>query len=190
MKFGRGYAVAAAVVGAGLALFAASRAWKHGDAPMVGLPARARTGGDLVPWLPALALAGLAGAGAVLAAHGLVRRTVGGLLALFGIVIAGAGVYGLTAGGSVPWAPAVTVVGGLLVGAAGVLTVIYGGTWPGMAARYQRSRAEAEVQQAAPAEETGDTDDAGGRHGAAPAPGTPASVAMWDALDRGEDPTQ
>jgi Tryptophan-associated transmembrane protein (Trp_oprn_chp) len=182
MKIGRGYAVSAAVIGAGLALFAASRIWRYGGTGPVGIPGREQTGGHLVPWLPALALAGLAGAGAVFAVHGLLRRTVGALLVLFGIAIAGGGVYGLIAGVSARWAPAATFAGGALLAVAGTLTVLHGGSWPAMSSRYQRDAAEPEVMPAA--------DDPGDRPNPIPPPGSRASMAMWDALDRGEDPTR
>src|SRR5690606_8421929 len=60
------------VAGAGLAAFAATRTWSvetTARGPLPGLRA-AHTGGELLPWLPALALAGLAGAGALLATRG------------------------------------------------------------------------------------------------------------------------
>jgi hypothetical protein len=154
---GRGYAATAAVTGAGLALFAASRVWS--DQPVRGTGAR--TGGDLLPWLPALGLAALAGAGALLATHGVARLLVGGLLALCGLGLAGGGATGVVADATSAWWPALAAVGGLLVLDAGVLTLRGGRSWPALGARYQRDPAGA---------------------------GTEAS--MWDALDRGEDPTR
>jgi Tryptophan-associated transmembrane protein (Trp_oprn_chp) len=77
------------------------------------------------------------------------------------LVLAGAGI----AAGAVTaepggW-PVLAVVGGLVVAAAGVLTAGYGGRWPAMGARYERAR-------------TG---------------GAPSAGSLWEALDRGEDPT-
>ncbi|GAB3984469.1 hypothetical protein GCM10027615_72100 [Plantactinospora veratri] len=126
------YAVLFCLVGAGLAVFAATRTWSveltARPAPLP--PGRVtRTGGDLLPWLPALALVGLAAAGAVLGTRGIGRRLVGGVLALLGIgVAAGAGYAGFGAGGelSAGW-PLLCALGGLLAGAAGGLTAVRGG---------------------------------------------------------------
>jgi uncharacterized membrane protein (TIGR02234 family) len=74
-----------------------------------------------------------------------------------------------------PWLAA---LGGVLVVAAGVLTVLRGAAWPGMSARYD-----------APA---GKRSAAGPRRAAAAASapaGQPTPADLWKALDRGEDPT-
>jgi hypothetical protein len=158
-----GYAVVACLAGAGLALFAATRTWVvEIDARPTPLPPirTARTGGELIGWLPALAIVGVAGAGALLATRAAARRAVGVLLLLVGIGIAGAVVYagvehdGLTA----PW-PVLCTLGGLVVAGAGVAAGTRGQRWPAMGARYERSAAR------------------------------PAETSAWDALDRGEDPT-
>ncbi|NJC69842.1 Trp biosynthesis-associated membrane protein [Planosporangium thailandense] len=162
-------AVLGCAAGAGLVLMAAGRTWGHvtvvRPAPLPPLH-QARTGAALLPWLSPLALATLAGAGALLATRGLVRAAVGVLLVLSGLgLVAGAGTR-LSSGASPGW-PLVVVVGGLLVAAAGVVTVARGRTWPGMGARYDRP-----------------TRGSGGA-------GTPRTEAqLWDALDRGEDPTR
>ncbi|MFY1686774.1 Trp biosynthesis-associated membrane protein [Plantactinospora sp. WMMB782] len=173
------YAVLLCLLGAGLAVLAATRTWSvELTARPVPLPPdrAARTGGDLLPWLPALALVGLAGAGALLGTRGIGRRLVGGLLALLGAgVAAGAGYAVLGTGGEVSagW-PLLCALGGLLVGAAGVLTALRGAGWPVMGARYDRAR---------PA--------GAGREATAPDGRVDArrTTAAWDALDRGEDPT-
>jgi len=92
-----GYALLAGAVGAGLALLALRARW----AQAVFTPQKPLTtevisvsGTDLVPLAEALALAALAGLIAVIATRGVVRRSVGALLALFG---AGAGAAVLTA---------------------------------------------------------------------------------------------
>ncbi|MEU4678132.1 Trp biosynthesis-associated membrane protein [Micromonospora sp. NPDC023737] len=172
------YAVLLSLAGAGLALWAATRTWsvELTVRPSPLPPERVtRTGTALLPWLPALAVVGLAGGGAVLATRGRVRQLLGGLLALLGLAVAIGGGYGLVAGfeGAVSrqW-PALCLVGGLLAGAGGLLTALRGRAWPAMGARYER-----------PAR--------GG-----PAPSGPAgpvtgrrTTEAWDALDRGEDPT-
>jgi len=160
----RGFAATAAVVGAGLALLAASRAWAHlpGRPQPAGLGTATETlsGGEQYPWVPALALAALAGGGALLATRGVLRTAVGGLLLLCGAGIVGGAAYAV-AQEAEPFWPIVAALGGLAVFDAGWLTVRKGRTWSAMGARYERSAAR--------------DDD-------------PAS--MWDELDQGRDPTQ
>jgi hypothetical protein len=156
------YAVVACLAGAGLALFAATRTWvvevavRPGPLPPIRT---ARTGGDLVGWLPALALVGLAGAGALLATRAAARRAVGVLLVLTGLGIA-AGAVTAAAGhdAQATW-PVLCVVGGVVAAAVGLTATVRGGRWPAMGARYERPEAR------------------------------PAARSVWDALDRGEDPT-
>ncbi|MBY8872726.1 Trp biosynthesis-associated membrane protein [Micromonospora sp. PLK6-60] len=172
------YAVLFCLAGAGLALWAATRTWAVELAERPPLPPvrTARTGGALLPWLPALAVVGLAGGGAVLATRGAVRRALGVLLALLGLAVAAGGGYGLVAafGGEVSrqW-PALCLVGGVLAAAGGGLTAVRGRGWPAMGARYER-----------PARD--------GDGGPVPAEGRVTgrrTTEAWDALDRGEDPT-
>ncbi|MGR6321068.1 Trp biosynthesis-associated membrane protein [Micromonospora soli] len=170
------YAVLLCLAGAGLALWAVTRTWSveltaRGSLP----PARhARTGVDLLPWVSALALVGLAGGGAVLATRGRVRRLLGGLLALVGLAVAAGGGYGLTGsfegGVSRQW-PALVLAGGLVAAVGGALTAVRGAGWPAMGARYERpARSAAPPGADRPAVERGTRD-------------------AWEALDRGEDPT-
>jgi uncharacterized membrane protein (TIGR02234 family) len=79
-----------------------------------------------------------------------------------GFGVAGGAVAHLAAG----W-PLATVLGGLLVAAAGGLTLARGRDWPGMGARYDRPSGSARPGSARPETE----------------------AALWDALDRGDDPT-
>jgi hypothetical protein len=160
-------ALAAAVV-----LLAATRGWQevilHQVAP---LPPRTthRTGTDLAPWLPALGAVALAGAGALFATRGVARAVVGVLLALSGAGTAVAALVTLDDRVTVVW-PLLCTVAAAVITAAGVVTVRFGRSWPGMGARYDRPAP-------APAGATG-------------TPTRPASQAeLWDALDRGEDPT-
>ncbi|WFE48740.1 Trp biosynthesis-associated membrane protein [Verrucosispora sp. WMMD1129] len=169
------YAVLLCLAGAGLALWAATRTWADGAVdrtePMLRV-AEGRTGGQLLPWLPALALVGLAGGGAVLATRGRLRRVLGGLLTLLGLALAAGGGYGLLGdlGDPVTWQwPALTLLGGILAAVGGALTMLRGHRWPAMGARYERR-----------------TTRPTGTGGAIGGAGT---VEAWEALDRGEDPT-
>ena len=128
----------------------------------------------------ALALVGLAGAVAVVAARGWLRRAVGLLLLVAGLAVAVDAaafdaVSALATGGQVPtrvgttaW-PAVTGAAGVVLATAGLLTAWRGPGWSTLSARYEPPAPAAPERPAAPA-------DAGERD-------------LWEALDRGEDPT-
>ncbi len=155
----------ACLAGAGLALWASSRTWvvdelfRPAPLPPQGDP---RSGGDLAPPLPALALVALASAGGLLATRSWARLVVGVVMGLAGI---GVGVAAVRAGGvhgvNAVW-PTLCVIGAVLVVAAAVITVLQGRHWPAMGARYERVTTVASTDSA---------------------PG------MWDAIDRGQDPT-
>jgi Tryptophan-associated transmembrane protein (Trp_oprn_chp) len=100
----------------------------------------------------ALALVAGAGMAGVLAARGAMRRVVGGLLVLAGVL---AVILGLQ-GGSVA-----AVAGGTCTLAGGAWAAWRGPGWSRMSSRYERAA---------------DADD--------------SPHALWDALDRGEDPTR
>ncbi|MEU8249052.1 Trp biosynthesis-associated membrane protein [Nonomuraea sp. NPDC048916] len=178
--------VALTALGCVLVLFAASRAWVT-DVRVVGAPAGGGdvvtpTGGDLGPVLTPVALAGLAGVVAALAAKGAGRAVIGVLIAVCGLA-AGLGTW-LAAGsaaplswlrehnvlhgtGSLEWDPVVlwpvvSGAGAALMVAGGVVAVLRGRGWAGMSDRYERAGERAPV-----------ADDR----------------ALWDALDRGDDPT-
>ncbi|MFF3854880.1 Trp biosynthesis-associated membrane protein [Micromonospora sp. NPDC002575] len=175
------YAVLLCLAGAGLALWASTRTWavELAARPAPLPPVRAaRTGAGLLPWLPALAVVGLAGGGAVLATRGVARRLVGVLLLALGAAVAVGGGYGLVAAfaGTVSrqW-PAFCLVGGLIAALGGGLVASRGAGWPAMGARYERPARRGTGP--APAEAA-----------AGPVTGRRATEA-WDALDRGEDPT-
>jgi len=132
--------VLACVTGAGLAFVGAGRTWESGYTHNVApLPPSSfdQTGGDLVPGLAALALVGLAGAGALLATRGWGRRVVGVLVLLVGVALIALSL-GRAFDASTAW-PALTAAGGLLVVLAGLAAAAAGHRWPGMGARYERS---------------------------------------------------
>ncbi|WP_027659170.1 Trp biosynthesis-associated membrane protein [Salinispora fenicalii] len=166
------YAVLLGVAGAGLSMWAVTRVWVVELAPRPAPlpPVRdTRTGAQLLPWLPALALVTLAGWGAVLATRGRVRRLLGGVLTGLAVAVAAGGGYGLLTGFtgvvSRQW-PLLCLLGGGCAAAAGVLTAARGDRWSVMGARYERSA----------------------RVGTGPPSGRSTRDA-WDALDRGADPT-
>jgi hypothetical protein len=157
--------VAACVLAAALALLAASRPWLESvsarPAPLPPLRLT-RSGAAIVPALPALALVALASAGGVLATRGLARRLVGVLMAGAGLGVAA---VALGAAGGGVWR-AGCVVAGAVVAAAGVVTALRAGRWPAMGARFEAVRRPVTTAPDAP-------------------PGE-----LWDALDRGTDPTK
>lgn len=203
------YAVLLCLAGAGLAVFAATRTWA---AEVIARPAPlppirlTRTGSDLLPWLPALALVGLAGAGAVLATRGLARRIVGGLVLLVGAAIAfgaGSGLLDPAATGVDPatggdlvtdstgpvW-PLLCGIGGLALAAGGTWTLARGQRWPAMGARYERGADPAGPDPTTAGAVDRRTDGGGPPpSGTAPQSGGRDLIESWDALDRGEDPT-
>ncbi len=158
-------AVVGCAAGAGLALWAVSRTWvithtvRAAPQPPLVTP---QSGGALTPLLPALALVALACAGGLLATRSVARVIVAGVMALAGL---GLGIEAVrtaadTAQVRVGWS-VLTVVGAVLVVAAAGLTLRRGRSWPALGARYDR-------------------------------PGEPrdgSAVGMWDAIDRGIDPT-
>jgi uncharacterized membrane protein (TIGR02234 family) len=181
-------AVVLAAAGATLALVAAGRPWAH--AAVVEGPLRftvSPSGRAVAPPLAALAIAGLAGSVAVLAARRFGRLLTGAVLLLAGTGMAVSSLYAAAtletavrpeAGRAVgqreaapssvdatAW-PALAALGGLLTAGSGALTLVRGRRWPGMSERYEPS---------SPAR----------------GPGEPARGpgGMWDALDRGDDPT-
>ena len=188
MTHRREIAVAALLgaAGAGLVAGVAGRTWatvvERAGAGLEPL-SQHLTGRSLSGVVAALGWAGLAGIAALLATRGWVRVAVGVLLTGFGAIVAVvsptvvrrahvisaardrsnlarlAGDVSVHVGGW--WIP--SVAGGVLLAAAGLLTVVRGRRWPGMSARYDRPGA------------------------VRPAGDDPAS--LWKALDRGDDPT-
>lgn len=157
---------------AGLVLFAATRTWlvEQTSRPAPLPPLRqARTGVDVAPWAQPLALVGCAGAVALTATRGGVRTVLGVLLAGCGLGVAAASAAAVVHGAPAAW-PVVAALGGVGLTVGGVLTVRRGRRWPAMGARYERRAAASRTRPAADG-------------------GAPDTVATWEALDRGDDPT-
>ena len=175
------------VVGAFVVLVGAGRAWVVVDvAGTALLPGRSVDvdGADLSPGLRALGLVGLAGVPALAASRGRGRRVVGLVVLLTGLavlavtarllagdlgdralltpVVRDSGAADGAATAATAW-PYVTALGGLLLLLAGLLVMVRGPNWAALGRRYD-----------------------------APAPQPVRPVAerdLWEALDRGEDPT-
>lgn len=190
-----------AAVGAGLILASDGRGWASAT---VTAPIRlsVQTSGSNLTSLPyALGLAGLAGALALFAVRRIGRYLVGVVLLGAGIGTAAAVATNLghldstqlartaeqTLGASTAqlgpvsntaW-PYVTIAGGVLVALSGVLTLARGHAWTGLSSRYDRSATPAGTAPTGTAPAS-----------PAPAPTTaPTSRELWDALNRGTDPT-
>jgi hypothetical protein len=158
-------AVVGCAVGAGLVLWATSRTWLTDvtvrPAPLPSV-ATARSGGSLVPALPALALVALAGAGALVATRRRLRTALGILLSVTGLALVALAVGSVSRGGA--WA-GLGALGGVLVSVSGLATLRFGIDWPSLGSRYERGYRKTTL-------------------------GTGADGGLWDALERGEDPTQ
>lgn len=165
--------LAVVLVGAALVLLAGTQPWARvADLTVTVPPAVEATlkGQAVAPGARALGLVGLAGIVALLATRRLLRRVVGALLALAGIATCAASLAWSVetpilvgdAGEPLAWTPwpVVSVAGGVLLCAGGVLAAIRSSQWPAMGSRYD-----------APARAKAKDED------------------PWSALDRGEDPT-
>ncbi|MBL7256631.1 Trp biosynthesis-associated membrane protein [Paractinoplanes lichenicola] len=171
-------AIVACLAGAGIAAYGATRTWSVEITPRPEMSdlRTVRAGVDVAPWVMGLALVGLAGAGALLATHGWLRRALGGLITLAGVGVAISAIAGRAgldtgeagAGGTV-W-PIACVLGGVIVALGGVTAARLGHTWPRMSARYDRKPAVASREDAGLNKPVD-------------------SRAAWDSLDRGDDPT-
>lgn len=165
------------ILGSVIALLAASADWLVGGDDQLGVPVVRLAGGDVQPSVPALAWASLVGALAVVATRSRGRVVIGCVLALSGLGVVASGILWAVTGSSdlvvdgtvvgqgdrvVGWAW-LAAAAGALVAASGVITAVRGRGWSGLGSSYE-----------AP----------GGR------PTAPVTdKAVWDALDRGDDPT-
>jgi uncharacterized membrane protein (TIGR02234 family) len=175
-----GVAVAGAVV-----LVASGRTWASTMVRVPGLSTSdvSVTGHAVEPSLPALGIALLALAAAIIAARGRLRRVVGVVIVAVGAIAFGVAVAGRSAvssalthhevgGAAIPvhgsangwWlVAAAAALLGVLVG---VATAVRGGHWAAMGGKYDAPGTVPSRPAADPAE------------------------AAWQALDRGEDPTE
>ncbi|WP_194917028.1 TIGR02234 family membrane protein [Catenulispora rubra] len=178
-----------ALLGGIIAWASAGRPWATGVAGVAPNTLKVTASGDdLSAGVTALGLTALAGALALFATQRLARRLVGVLLIAAGVGVAvyAFGEHGASHASRVLADKAaakgyatrsmdahmaswwiLATVGGVLVVLAGVAAVVRGATWPGMSSRYENAASKT----AARAADTGTAKD------------------LWDALDRGEDPT-
>jgi uncharacterized membrane protein (TIGR02234 family) len=191
-----GAALACDVLGAAGALLAATRPWqvvRLRQPPPLPDELLSLSGRTVDAAVTALAVVALAGAVAVLATRGAARRVVGVVLVLAGGAVVWRAVAASSAvsaarartlllqhhpgapigSGNAPhvsssllW-PIVTVICGSLILVAGVLVSARGHRWASLSSRYESQTA-----------------DAGAEGGTAR-----AAASMWNALDRGDDPT-
>lgn len=151
------------LLGSVLAAFAAGRTWSTrvlDHGPALPLEHVSRTGQQVSPGLRPLALVGLAAVLALIATRGWSRRVVGLLVLGSGVGIT----WLVTAEARVAVWPGVALAGGLLLATGGLLALLRGHRWGGLSDAYRTPAARAEQ---VPATDKG----------------------VWDALDRGEDPT-
>ena len=177
----------------GLALFAGGQTWATFSAARPEpLPAvtGALAGSTYAPLVPAAGLVLLAAVVALPAVRGSGRMAVGLLVVLAGGALAWSGVQAFaggleTAAADLPgvvgapeveissvW-PGVVVVAGVLGACAGLLAMVRGRRWPAMGRRYERTGQA--TGGAVEARRAGTAED--------------RAQLAWQALDRGEDPT-
>lgn len=186
---GRRGAVLGGLVIAGLVAGSTRTSWATATAPDItgAVQTYPVTGADAAPAVLALSLVALAAAAATSLSSRWVRWVTGPVLALSGIgtVVAAAGMLGdptAASAGAVADAtgisgvelhatasawPVAAIVGGALLALLGVLVLVVGGRWPRGSSRYSRATL-------APRRVVDPEQD---------------PAAAWDALSRGEDPT-
>lgn len=203
--------VVVVILGSALALLAWTQTWVDASVTSQGTAQRHLevTGSSAAPALTALALAGLALAGALTIAGVVIRVVLGVLEVLLGVSVfiaafaavsdpAAASASAVTAATGIAGTESVRsgVVGAALTGwpylalvAAGIMMVTGVGIvltarrWPGPTQRYQAVRLEpAEPRHGATGEAGEAGSDAGGDAGS-------DAIVDWDDLSRGDDPT-
>lgn len=215
LKLGHILSVLAA---SGLALLAWTQVWVNATVGQTGAARQTLevSGATAAPGVTALALAGLALAGALSIAGPVIRVVLGVLEVLLGFSVslsaflaitdpaaASAGAVtdatGISGADSVVDAvteasvtlwPFVALLAGVLMAGAGVGVLVTARRWPGPTSRYQAVRFEA----VDPSGATGATGpfgatDAGGHDAADVSAPERDAVDDWDGLSRGEDPT-
>lgn len=210
--------IAVMVAGAAVALFAATQIWARGRLAIEGFPGIAvePTGRTLVPLVPAVGLLALGGALALLLVGRLGRALIGGVVALLalgaalaalrvedaqnavaGILAEAAGVTSIPGGvnsiDALPtiW-PWVATLGLSVAGIAAVIAATAPASrWPRGGRRYAAATSEAAPAPQATSGVEGPAPDAAGDAPTSPGAGQGRDdgVGLWDALDRGDDPT-
>ena len=199
----------------GLALLAWTQVWVNATVGQSGsaLQSLEVSGSTAAPGVTALALAGLALAGALSIAGPVIRMVLGALEVLLGFSVslsavlaitdpaaasAGAvtdatGISGaesvvdaVTSAAVTPW-PFVALLAGVVMAGAGVGVLVTARRWPGPTSRYQAVRFEAAEPTGAAG--TPGATDADGRDAAGNSAPERDAVDDWDGLSRGEDPT-
>ena len=177
-----------AAVGSIVVLLTVGRGWAHGDVTTPITFKVTATGSQLTGVPYALGLAGLAGGLALFAVRRIGRYFVGAILALAGAgtvyavadrlssldtaLRTQASTQGLGADARFVdvdnnLVPYLTILGGVILLAAGIYTLVRGRTWSGLGNRYEAPAARTEIK---PASEMTSRD-------------------LWDAQGRGNDPT-
>ncbi len=207
--------VAGLLLGAGAVVLAGGRPWA--SRAVSGVPGLARvvaSGTELAPAVTALALVVAAGAIALALAGRLARRVVATLVVLAGVtllalvasvlrdpdgalapaVVAATGQSGPVAAGPAavtawPW---LAVAGGLLVVVGGLLALVAGGSWAVTGRRFTTpvpaaSGSGPAATSAEPAGQRATSAESAGQRATAR---RDRDLDTWDALSRGEDPTE
>jgi uncharacterized membrane protein (TIGR02234 family) len=211
----RGKVVAAllALAGSGLILLSAGRGWARGDVTSPVRLAIEASGTSLTGVPTALGLAGLASAIALFAVRRIGRYVVGVAMAGAGIgtvaavldsigrldtkalaraatQTVGASASQIGSVSSTAW-PYVTVGGAILLAMAGIYTLVRGREWTGLSNRYEREGAstDAAANSASPVDVAATATAVAGAQEAGKDAVEHSPRDLWDALNRGADPT-
>jgi uncharacterized membrane protein (TIGR02234 family) len=191
--------VAGLAIGAGVSLMAATQVWLEGTLDLVGLPPVevSVTGRQTAPVLPAVALLALGAAVGLLLIGGPARRIFGAIVAVAALgaawltavtiadpVAAVSGPLAQAAGLASPPAdaaldaarsgwPVIGIAGLVIIAVAGLGAAVIG-PWPEVGRRYAAAPAADPQGAAADGPQRRDEQD---------------GIRLWDALERGDDPT-
>lgn len=184
-------AVGSCLLAGTMTLVSSARPWARVVVDDSGAPVTVTlTGSVLSEVAGSLGVVALAGALAILATRRLGRRLAGAALTLAGAALAfsaaqavafpnaralalagaalGRDALGAAQVSRTAW-PMLALAGGLLLAAAGLATFVRGPTWPALGSRYETAEAAGTPRRAGRRRSDG--------------------TGMWDAIDRGEDPT-